>query len=70
MRFLSYSFYYQITSGGGDYFKNQKISRNLKCLDYGWSETNLHSYKKKYKNLSNLFINSGYNLRPLDVTAQ
>lgn len=76
--FASYSFYYshQITSGEGGMVvcKNQKDYEILKCLrSHGWSRnSNLHKlYKKKYKNLNDkfLFINSGYNLRPLDVTA-
>ena len=55
-------------------FQNQKDYEILKCLrSHGWSRnSNLHKlYKKKYKNLNDkfLFINSGYNLRPLDVTA-
>ena len=76
--FASYSFYYshQITSGEGGMVvcKNRKDYEILKCLrSHGWSRnSNLHKlYKKKYKNLNDkfLFINSGYNLRPLDVTA-
>ena len=46
----------------------------LKSLrSHGWSrDTHFHNfYKKKFKNIDEkfLFINSGYNLRPLDVTA-
>ena len=76
--FGSYSFYYshQITSGEGGMLvcKNKNDYELLKCLrSHGWSRnTHFHSYyKKKYKNLDDkfLFINSGYNLRPLDITA-
>ena len=76
--FGSYSFYYshQITSGEGGMVvcKDKNDYQILKCLrSHGWSRnTKLHNfYKKKYKNLNEkfLFINSGYNLRPLDVTA-
>jgi len=76
--FASYSFYYshQITSGEGGMVvcKNKDDYELLKCLrSHGWSRnTKFHNYyKKKYKNLDEkfLFINSGYNLRPLDVTA-
>ena len=76
--FGSYSFYYshQITSGEGGMVvcKNKDDYELLKCLrSHGWSRnTKFHNYyKKKYKNLDEkfLFINSGYNLRPLDVTA-
>jgi len=76
--FGSYSFYYshQITSGEGGMVvcKNKDDYELLKCLrSHGWSRnTKFHNYyKKRYKNLDEkfLFINSGYNLRPLDVTA-
>ena len=76
--FGSYSFYYshQITSGEGGMVvcRNKFDYELLKCLrSHGWSRgTNFHNlYKKKYKNLDEnfLFINSGYNLRPLDVNA-
>ena len=76
--FGSYSFYYshQITSGEGGMVvcKNKDDYELLKCLrSHGWSRnTKFHNYyKKRYKNLNEkfLFINSGYNLRPLDVTA-
>ena len=76
--FGSYSFYYshQITSGEGGMVvcKNKDDYELLKCLrSHGWSRnTKFHDYyKKKYKNLDEkfIFINSGYNLRPLDITA-
>ena len=76
--FGSYSFYYshQITSGEGGMVvcKRSEDHEIIKCLrSHGWSRnSNLHNlYKKKYKNLNEkfLFINSGYNLRPLDITA-
>jgi len=76
--FGSYSFYYshQITSGEGGMVvcRNKDDYELLKCLrSHGWSRnTKFHNYyKKRYKNLDEkfLFINSGYNLRPLDVTA-
>ena len=76
--FGTYSFYYshQITSGEGGMVvcKNNFDYNLLKCLrSHGWSRnTSFHKYyKKKYKNLDDkfLFINSGYNLRPLDVNA-
>lgn len=76
--FGTYSFYYshQITSGEGGMIvcKNNFDYNLLKCLrSHGWSRnTSFHKYyKKKYKNLDEkfLFINSGYNLRPLDINA-
>lgn len=76
--FGTYSFYYshQITSGEGGMIvcKNNFDYNLLKCLrSHGWSRnTSFHKYyKKKYKNLDDrfLFINSGYNLRPLDINA-
>ena len=76
--FGSYSFYYshQITSGEGGMVvcRDRNDYEILKCLrSHGWSRnTKLHKfYKRKYKNLNEkfLFINSGYNLRPLDITA-
>jgi len=76
--FGSYSFYYshQITSGEGGMIvcKNKDDYELLKCLrSHGWSRnTKFHNYyKKKYKKLDEkfIFINSGYNLRPLEVTA-
>ena len=76
--FGTYSFYYshQITSGEGGMVvcKNKKDYNILKCLrSHGWSRgTAFHKkFKTKYKKLDEkfLFINSGYNLRPLDITA-
>ena len=76
--FGTYSFYYshQITSGEGGMVvcKNLEDYNILKSLrSHGWSrDTKFHNfYKKKFKNIDEkfLFINSGYNLRPLDVTA-
>jgi CDP-4-dehydro-6-deoxyglucose reductase, E1 len=76
--FGTYSFYYshQITSGEGGMVvcKNKEDYNLLKCLrSHGWSRgTDFHKrFKKKYAKLDDkfLFINSGYNLRPLDVTA-
>ena len=76
--FGSYSFYYshQITSGEGgmvvcNNFNDYQILNSLRA--HGWSRgiklTN--ELKKKYKNIDDrfLFLNSGFNLRPLDVTA-
>ncbi len=76
--FGAYSFYYshQITSGEGGMIvcKNSFDYNLLKCLrSHGWSRgTSFHKYfKKKYKELDEkfMFINSGYNLRPLDINA-
>ncbi len=76
--FGTYSFYYshQITSGEGGMIvcKNKKDYNILKCLrSHGWSRgTDFHKqFKLKYKELNEkfLFINSGYNLRPLDISA-
>ncbi|MDC0406805.1 DegT/DnrJ/EryC1/StrS family aminotransferase [Candidatus Pelagibacter sp.] len=76
--FGTYSFYYshQITSGEGGMIvcKNKKDYNILKCLrSHGWSRgTDFHQqFKTKYKKLDEkfLFINSGYNLRPLDISA-
>ncbi len=76
--FGTYSFYYshQITSGEGGMIvcKNSFDYNLIKCLrSHGWSRgTSFHKYfKKKYKHLDEkfMFINSGYNLRPLDVNA-
>ena len=76
--FGTYSFYYshQITSGEGGMLvcKNLEDYNILKSLrSHGWSrDTKFHNfYKKKFKNIDEkfLFINSGYNLRPLDITA-
>jgi len=76
--FGTYSFYYshQITSGEGGMVvcKNKKDYNILKCLrSHGWSRgTVFHKkFKTKYKKLDEkfLFVNSGYNLRPLDITA-
>lgn len=76
--FGTYSFYYshQITSGEGGMIvcKNKEDYNLLKCLrSHGWSRnTSFHNfYVKKYPKIDNkfLFINQGYNLRPLDITA-
>ena len=51
--------------------KNKNDYELLKCLrSHGWSRNIIFTLIiKKYKNLEiNLFINSGYNLRPLDIT--
>ncbi len=76
--FGSFSFYYshQITSGEGgmivcNNFKDYQILRSMRA--HGWSRGLKvgMKLKKKYKNLDDrfLFINSGFNLRPLDVSA-
>ena len=76
--FGTYSFYYshQITSGEGGMVicKNIEDYNILKCLrSHGWSRNTIFHKKmiKKYKKIDErfLFINSGYNLRPLDITA-
>ena len=76
--FGTYSFYYshQITSGEGGMIvcKNSFDYNLLKCLrSHGWSRgTSFHRYfKKRYKKLDEkfMFINAGYNLRPLDINA-
>ncbi len=76
--FGTFSFYYshQITSGEGGMIvcKNSNDYNIIKCLrSHGWSRnTTFHNkIKKKYKKIDErfLFINSGYNLRPLDITA-
>ena len=76
--FGTYSFYYshQITSGEGGMIvcKNEFDYNLLKSLrSHGWSRNTIfhNYYKKKYKELDDrfLFINSGYNLRPLDISA-
>lgn len=76
--FGSYSFYYshQITSGEGgmvvcNNFSDYQILLSLRA--HGWSRgLKLESkFKKKYKHIDErfLFLNSGFNLRPLDITA-
>lgn len=76
--FGTYSFYYshQITSGEGgmvvcNNFSDYQILLSLRA--HGWSrEIKLSAkFKKKYKHIDErfLFINSGFNLRPLDITA-
>ena len=76
--FGSYSFYYshQITSGEGgmvvcNNFSDYQILLSFRA--HGWSRgLKLDSnFKKKYKNIDErfLFLNSGFNLRPLDITA-
>ena len=76
--FGTFSFYYshQITSGEGGMVvcKNKQDYNILKCMrSHGWSRsTDFHNkFKKKFNKIDErfLFINSGYNLRPLDVTA-
>ena len=76
--FGTFSFYYshQITSGEGGMVvcKNKQDYNILKCMrSHGWSRsTDFHNkYRKKFNKIDErfLFINSGYNLRPLDVTA-
>jgi CDP-6-deoxy-D-xylo-4-hexulose-3-dehydrase len=54
--------------------KNEFDYNLLKSLrSHGWSRNTIfhNYYKKKYKELDDrfLFINSGYNLRPLDINA-
>tara|TARA_B100000886_G_scaffold339950_1_gene307099 strand:+ start:128 stop:1357 length:1230 start_codon:yes stop_codon:yes gene_type:complete len=76
--FGSFSFYYshQITSGEGgmivcNNFKDYQILCSMRA--HGWSRGLKIGIKlkKKYRNLDDrfLFINSGFNLRPLDVSA-
>ncbi len=76
--FGTFSFYYshQITSGEGGMIvcKTSEDYNLIKCLrSHGWSRnTTFHNkMKKKFKKIDErfLFVNSGYNLRPLDVTA-
>ncbi len=76
--FGTFSFYYshQITSGEGGMVvcKNKNDYNILKCMrSHGWSRsTDFHDqFKKKFHKIDErfLFINSGYNLRPLDITA-
>ena len=76
--FGSYSFYYshQITSGEGgmvvcNNYNDYQILHSMRA--HGWSrglKLN-NNIKKKYKNIDDrfLFLNSGFNLRPLDITA-
>lgn len=76
--FGSYSFYYshQITSGEGgmivcNNIKDYQILHSLRA--HGWSRgiKIKKELKKKYQNIDErfFFLNSGFNLRPLDVTA-
>ena len=76
--FGTYSFYFshQITSGeGGMIVCNNKNDYNLlySMRAHGWSRgvDNQKLIEKKYKNLDPrfIFINSGFNLRPTDITA-
>ncbi len=76
--FGTFSFYYshQITSGEGGMVvcRNKDDYNILKCMrSHGWSRsTDFHNqFKKKFHKIDErfLFINSGYNLRPLDITA-
>lgn len=76
--FGTYSFYYshQITAGEGgmivcNNYNDYKILHSMRS--HGWSRGVNENFKlkKKYKKLDKrfLFINSGFNLRPLDITA-
>ena len=76
--FGTYSFYYshQITCGEGgmvvcNNFSDYKILHSLRA--HGWSRGLVlkKKFKNKYKNIDDrfLFINSGFNLRPLDISA-
>ena len=76
--FGSYSFYYshQITSGEGgmvvcNNIKDYRILHSMRA--HGWSRGIKvdKQLKKKYQNLDDrfFFLNSGFNLRPLDVSA-
>ena len=76
--FGSYSFYYshQITSGEGgmvvcNNYNDYQILHSMRA--HGWSRglKLKNNIKKKYKNIDDrfLFLNSGFNLRPLDITA-
>ncbi len=76
--FGTFSFYYshQITSGEGGMVvcRNKDDYNILKCMrSHGWSRnTDFHNqFKKRFYKIDErfLFINSGYNLRPLDITA-
>ena len=74
-QFGTYSFYYshQITSGEGgmivcDNYQDYKILYSLRS--HGWSRGLENKNKKKNFFKKNFeFINSGYNLRPLDISA-
>ena len=75
--FSTFSFYssHQISSGEGGMiccknFEDYNIIKSMRS--HGWSRGT--SYEKKFKNIKNLdnrfvFFNSGYNLRPLEVSA-
>lgn len=76
--FGSYSFYYshQITSGEGgmvvcNNFSDYQILLSMRA--HGWSRgiKLTRGLKKKFKKIDErfLFLNSGFNLRPLDLTA-
>ena len=76
--FGTYSFYYshQITSGEGgmivcNNYNDYKILHSMRS--HGWSRGINENFKlkTKYKKLDKrfLFINSGFNLRPLDISA-
>jgi len=76
--FGTYSFYYshQITSGeGGMIVCNDRNDYDLifTMRSHGWSRGNKNQKKieRNYKKLDSkfIFINSGFNLRPIDVTA-
>lgn len=76
--FSSFSFYssHQISSGEGGMVtcRNSEDYEIIKSLrSHGWSRglENEEKISKKYKNLDKrfIFINSGYNLRPTDVSA-
>ncbi len=76
--FGTYSFYFshQITSGeGGMVVCNDKEDYNLlySMRAHGWSRgvQNQKKIERKYKHLDPrfIFINSGFNLRPTDITA-
>ena len=76
--FGAYSFYYshQITSGEGgmvvcNNFEDYQILHSMRA--HGWSRglKISNKLKNKYKKIDDrfLFFNSGFNLRPLDITA-
>jgi CDP-6-deoxy-D-xylo-4-hexulose-3-dehydrase len=76
--FGTFSFYFshQITSGEGGMIvcKDKRDEEILKTLrSHGWARNiNLNKkFRKKYKDIDNrfMFINSGFNLRPLDLQA-
>ncbi len=76
--FGTYSFYYshQISSGeGGMVVCNNASDYNIltSLRSHGWTRNLINKKKieKKYSNLDNrfIFVNSGFNLRPTDVSA-